>query len=112
MRTVFHLTTGDPDEQARALSSVANLIADESADVDDVAVVANADAVRMFLSGATNADRVRALADGGVGFRACSNSLQRADVLPSRLLDPVEVVNSGVGELTRLQSAGYAYVRL
>ena len=28
------------------------------------------------------------------------------------LLDGVEVVSSGVGELTRLQDAGYAYVRL
>lgn len=112
MRTAFHLTTGDPDEQARALSSTANLLADDTVEIDDVAVVANSNAVRMYLSGATNADRIRSLAKRGVAFKACSNSLQRAGIVPGRLLDGVEVVSSGVGELTRLEGDDYAYVRL
>jgi intracellular sulfur oxidation DsrE/DsrF family protein len=112
MRTVFHITSGDPDDQARALSSAGNLLADDTVDLDAVAFVANSSAVRMFVHGAANAPQIRSLAENGVEFKACSNSLGREDLAPERLLDDVEVVSSGMGELTRLQSAGYAYIRL
>ncbi|WP_255196853.1 DsrE family protein [Halorarius litoreus] len=112
MNTVFHVTSGDPDDQARALSSVGNLLSDDTVALDDVAFVANSSAVRMFLRGATNAPQIRSLAENGVAFKACSNSLQRVDIAPEQLLGDVEVVSSGMGELTRLQSTGYAYIRL
>jgi intracellular sulfur oxidation DsrE/DsrF family protein len=46
-----------------------------------------------------------------VSFTACENSLDGSEVTASDLFDGVETAPSGVGELTRLQDAGYGYVR-
>jgi hypothetical protein len=111
MRTVFHVTSSDPERQSRALMSVANLLRDDTVEVDTVTVVANAGAVRMLTEG-PHADRVRTLSQAGVEFRACSNSVERVGFAPSELLAPVETVTSGVGEVARLQETGYGYIRL
>lgn len=110
MRTVFHVSSADRDEQARALSGVSNLLADGSVDLDDVAVVATGDAVEILAQGSPHDSRVVGLVDD-VSFKACRNSLDRADISPSDLFDGVETVPSGVGELTRLQDSGYGYIR-
>lgn len=110
MRTVFHVSTDDRDDQAAALSSVSNLLADDSVELDDVAVVVNGDAVRMLAQGSPHDSRVVGLVDD-VSFGACSNSLRSRELSADDLFDGVETVSSGVGELTRLQNEGYAYVR-
>lgn len=58
MRTVFHVSTPDADPQASALGNVSSLLADDTVELDGVAVV-----------------------------------------------------SSAMGELTRLQDGGYAYIR-
>lgn len=107
MRTAFHVTSGDPDEQARALRSVSNSLSDDTLEERTVAVVAHRAAVRMLARGSPNDARVETLAREGVGFKACSNSVANAGIDPSHLFDPVDVVPSGVGELARLQADGY-----
>ncbi|GGL61958.1 DsrE family protein [Halocalculus aciditolerans] len=108
MQTVFHL--GSADRAARALSNARNLLGDETVRVDAVAVVANGDGVRALLRRGEYREDVADLG-GRVDFLACANSLDRYDLTPDDLADGVDVVSSGVGELTRLQSGGYAYVK-
>lgn len=83
------------------------MLDDDTVDLDALAFVANSNAVQMLTRGATNAAKIRSLAETGVAFKACSNSLRRASLSPDRLLDDVAVVSSGVGELTRLQTDGF-----
>jgi len=111
MGTVFHVTDGSVESHRRALLSVSNLLADPTAEEAEVAVVANAGGVRMLTEN-PNADRVRALGSRGVRFVACRNSVERVGFGPDDLLDGVEVVRSGVGELSRLQEQGHGYIRL
>lgn len=80
-KTVFHLIGGSADEQDLALTLAENLTEDDSIEMDDVSV------------------------------KACSNTLAMFDLDESDLVDGVETVSSGVGELTRLQNDGYAYIR-
>lgn len=111
MSTVFHFSSS-PDEQHHALANVANLLADDSIDVETVVLVANGRGVELLTtSGSEHPDRVRSLLAAGVSFRACRNSMDALDVSERDLVDGVETVPSGVGELTKLQAReGYAYI--
>ncbi|SEO79110.1 Intracellular sulfur oxidation protein, DsrE/DsrF family [Halogranum amylolyticum] len=111
MSTVFHFAS-DVDEQNHAVANVANLLADESTDVENVVLVANGRGIELLTeSGSEEVDRVRELLDEGVSFRACENSMKALDVDESELIDGVETVPAGVGELTKLQVRDdYAYI--
>jgi intracellular sulfur oxidation DsrE/DsrF family protein len=109
MQTVFHHARR---EQAEAiLANVRNLLDDDSVDVERAALVANADAVHTLTADAQWAGTVQDLAEDGVRFVACANSMRSRDIDESRLAADVETAPAGVGELTRLQDAGYAYVK-
>jgi intracellular sulfur oxidation DsrE/DsrF family protein len=110
MRAVSHVSAADSDEQARTLGSVSNHLGDDSIDLDDLAVVVTGDAIEILAQGSAHDSRVVGLLED-VSFTACENSLDGSDVTASDLFDGVETVPSGVGELTRLQDAGYGYVR-
>ena len=111
MKTVFHVST--PRAAAISVPKVENLLADETLDVDAVAVVFDAgEAIAALERDADVAGDVRPLLDRPVRYAACSNAIRSPAVDESNLLDGVDVVSSGVGELTRLQGDGYAYVRL
>jgi hypothetical protein len=108
MRTAVHASTLSGAKTG--LDNVENLLADDSIAVEDVVFVANGDGVvALFPDGV--ADKVRALQDEDVRFRACSNSIRDSAFEEPGLLDGVAVVTSGIGELTRLQADGYAYVK-
>ena len=111
MRTAFHLIDADPDQQRTCLTIAHNLLKDDSVHIDDVVIVAQARGIEPVLADGDYADRVRTLQDEGVTFRACGNTLESREMDESDLVDGVEVVPSGAGELTRLQDDGYAYIR-
>jgi hypothetical protein len=64
-RTVFHIPEDDDAYGKRALRNAANLLADETVDVE-VCVVANGDGARHLLAEASTAEDVRELLDDGV----------------------------------------------
>ncbi|QLG49875.1 DsrE family protein [Natrinema halophilum] len=111
MQTVFHLIAGDPDQQKTALTIAENLTQDESVEIDDVAIVAQGDGIEPLKAGGNGSDMVESLLDDGISVKACSNTLDLKDLAESDLVADVETVPSGGGELTRLQSEGYAYIR-
>ncbi|MUV61326.1 DsrE family protein [Halobacterium sp. CBA1126] len=51
------------------------------------------------------------LIDRGVTVKQYSNTIEGADISEDDLIGGVELVSSGVGELTRLQNEGYAYIK-
>ncbi|WP_207587538.1 DsrE family protein [Halomontanus rarus] len=111
MKSVFHLITDDPDEQQTALTIAKNLTEDDSVEIDDVVVVAQAGGIEPFTADGEGSDDVRSLLEEGISFRACGNTLELKDLEETDLVDGVETVPSGAGELTRLQNEGYAYIR-
>ncbi|WP_276299041.1 DsrE family protein [Halorussus lipolyticus] len=111
MQTVFHVST--PEDVRVVVAKVRNLLADETVEMESVAVVSDrGEAIAELHAGAELADDLRGLLGDGVALKACRNAAQHPAVSETDLLDGVEVVSSGVGELTRLQDAGYAYIRL
>ncbi|MFC7069394.1 hypothetical protein [Halobaculum lipolyticum] len=114
MRTVFHVST--VDQLSYVDAKVRNLLADDAVPVSAVAVVVDSGAVIDAAADGDGRERVETvLAAGGDGaetaFRVCANALRGATATLDDLPAGVEAASSGVGELTRLQHDGWAYVR-
>ncbi|WP_458187770.1 DsrE family protein [Haladaptatus sp. NG-WS-4] len=111
MSTVFHYSSGK-GHQEHAVANVANLLNDDTTDVEPVALVANGQGIRLVVKGESIvADRVTSLAEQGIEFKACQNSMEAFNFSTEDLLAGVETVPAGVGELTKLQADGYAYIK-
>lgn len=54
--------------------------------------------------------RVKSLAEYGVAFHACGNTMKALDWTEADLLEFVKVVPIGVDDLMRLQERGFAYI--
>ncbi|WP_348607272.1 hypothetical protein [Halobaculum rarum] len=113
MRTVFHVST--VDQLSHADAKVTNLLADDTLDVRAVAVVVDDPAVIDAAADSDGHERVEAVLAAGdeaeTTFRVCSNALRGAAATLNELPEGVEAASSGVGELTRLQDDGWAYIR-
>ncbi|WP_158055653.1 DsrE family protein [Halorussus halophilus] len=111
MQTVFHVST--PEDVRVVVAKVENLLADETVEMERVAVVLDrGDAIAELHEEAEHAEALADLLTGGTEFKACSNAARHPAVSTDELLSGVELVSSGVGELTRLQQDGFAYIRL
>ncbi|WP_226039773.1 DsrE family protein [Natrinema sp. DC36] len=111
MQTVFHLIADEPAQRQTALTIAENLTKDDSVEISDIAIVAQADGIEPLTAGGDGSDTVESLLETGISVKACGNTLDLKDLAESDLVDGVETVPSGGGELTRLQNEGYAYIR-
>lgn len=102
---------GDEDAQDRTLTLAGNLAEDDTVEMDDIVIVAQAEGIAPLTRGGHGEDELHSLVEEGLSARACSNTMEMMNLDGSDLADGVEVVPSGAGELTRLQDEGYAYIR-
>jgi len=115
IKTVYHLSEGIP-QASRALNNIRNhLSADPKA---KIVVVTHGAGIDFLLQGATNqmnqpfAGAIADLANQGVEFRVCNNTLKARDIDPGKVVMEATVVPSGVAEVARLQAReGFVYLR-
>lgn len=115
IKVVYHLSEGIP-QASRALNNIRNhLNADPSA---KIVVVTHGLGIDFLLDGATNqmeqpfAGGVSDLANKGVEFRVCNNTLVARKIPIDKLMMETQVVPSGVAEVARLQAKeAYVYLR-
>jgi intracellular sulfur oxidation DsrE/DsrF family protein len=110
MDVVFHHTDDDPDRHERVVGNIENLLADETVETDDVVLVANSGGLALLTENSPQRSAVEALQARGVAFKQCSNTLTGTDTTEDDLINGVELVSSGVGEVARLESTGYVYL--
>ncbi|WP_049898980.1 DsrE family protein [Halococcus agarilyticus] len=111
MKAVFHHSNDDTVLHERVVNNVANLLDDDSIDLDAVAVVTNSGGLALVTENSPQREHVETLMEHGVAFKQCRNTLAGTDTTAEDLIDGVELVPAGVGELTRLQAEGYAYIK-
>jgi len=111
MRTVFHLVQSDEQGRETTLTIADNLTKDETVEVDDIVVLAQADGAEPVTTDGAGSDQVTSLIEKDVSVRICSNTMELKELSEADLVDGVETVSSGAAELTRLQDDGCAYVR-
>lgn len=109
-KTVFHVS--DKEKVSSALGGIQNLIEDKKLPDKEIALVANGRAVKKFILDADILDDVMMKVNQNVSIYVCSNSLEAFKINKNQLVKEVSIVPSGVGELTRLQNNGYAYIRI
>ncbi len=119
----MHCSADAPDAQRRALANAANLLGDDTVPLSGLVVVFNGDGVHAVRADSPVADDVRGLLARTpeetnspeaptIEVCACSNSLAARDVAEDELVYGVDVVSSGMGELTRRQADGYGYIKV
>jgi intracellular sulfur oxidation DsrE/DsrF family protein len=113
IKAVFDLSEGI-EQAGHALANIHNeLIAEPSA---KIVVVAHGDGVKFLLTGAVDprgrpfAPMVSALAEKGVEFRVCNNTLVGLKIPAENVIPQAKIIPSGVAEVLRLQAReGYVY---
>jgi len=114
VKVVYHLSEGIP-QASRAIGNIRNhLAADPTA---KIVVVSHGAGIDFMLDGANNtqgqpfAGSVSDLANKGVEFRVCNNTLVSRKISADKLLMEAKVVPSGVAEVARLQAKeGFVYL--
>ena len=113
-KVVYHVSQND--QIFLALANARNHIkADPSAKITIVALYKGID---LLVDGKTDdkgvawAPRVDALAQLGVTFKACKNTMDFFKITPEQLLSQAQIVPSGAAEIARLQAQeGHVYYR-
>lgn len=115
VKVVYHLSEGI-DQASRALGNIRNHL--RAAPDDQIVVVAHGEGIRFLLQDAQQRSgkpfdmAVAALAEQGVAFKVCNNTLTAHNVPVERLLPQASLVPSGVAEIARLQAReGFVYLR-
>ena len=109
---VFHIDEGAVARANMVLHNIQNLMDDLGQENVEVALVANGEGVMALLqSPNVQKGQIQKLAERGVQFLACRNSLRFLGLDEADLLEPVDVVPAGVTELTKRQADGWAYIR-
>jgi hypothetical protein len=109
VHTVFHVS--DIDAYRTAEPKVRNLLGDDSLETDEVAVLVDRPTV-IDAAALDCSETTAKLVALGATVKLCSNAARGADAVAGDFGEGVEFVSSGVGELTRLQKQGWAYIRL
>jgi uncharacterized protein len=115
IKTVYHMSEGIP-QASRGINNIRNhLAADPKA---KIVVVTHGLGIDFLLQGATNqmdqsfAGAIADLANQGVEFRVCNNTLVSRKIDPSKVAMEASVVPSGVAEVAKLQAReGFVYLR-
>lgn len=115
IKVVYHMSEGIP-QASRAIQNIRNhLAADPTA---KIVVVTHGLGIDFLLEGATNqmdqpfAGAVADLANKGIEFRVCNNTLVARKIDAAKLVPEATIVPSGVAEVARLQAReGFVYLR-
>ena len=115
IKVVYHLSEGVP-QASRAIGNIRNhLAADPTA---KIVVVTHGLGIDFLIDGATNqldqpfAGSISDLANKGVEFRVCNNTLVSRKIAADKIVMEAKIVPSGVAEVARLQAKeGFVYLR-
>jgi len=114
VKAVYHINEGT-DKASALLRNVKNhLEADPKA---KIIVVGHGKGIDFMLEGAEDTNKLafrttmEDLADKGVEFRVCNNTLVSRNINASKVVSPATIVPSGVAEIATLQSKGFVYLK-
>lgn len=109
-QVIFQVAEPGPALHEAALRNISNTLADLGPDTE-VALMAYGAGLGLVTDETGFQDQVDDLVEQGVQMLACRNTMTRLRIPEDRLLQGVEIVSSGIGEIVRRQQQGWAYVR-
>ena len=109
-QVVVHID--ESDKGLLGLNNIENLLADLGRDNVNVELVVNYEGIEiLLLSPDTYVEQIERLEKMGVKFVACANTMRQRGIAKDELVEIVQIVPSGVGELVKKQAQGWAYIR-
>jgi len=111
---VLQLTDDDTQKQTLVLNVATNLIKHYGPDKVDIEIVAFGPGLRLMFAENANATRIQGLAQQGVHFAACENTIAKMTSILGKepvLNDNAVRVNAGVVRILDLVDEGYTLVR-
>ncbi|MBI5585792.1 MAG: DsrE family protein [Deltaproteobacteria bacterium] len=112
---VYHFNTNNPQTNLGGLKNIQNhlnALPKGQLTVEVLVHSAGWEMVGKAKADPKQVERMKALIDQGVVFKMCRNTLNDNKLNPETdLAIPMTVVPAGVAELTKLQMAGYAYIK-
>jgi intracellular sulfur oxidation DsrE/DsrF family protein len=111
---VLHISDLDPSKQTLILNNASNLLEAYPPGAVEVEIVAYGPGLRLMYEENVNAQRIDSLAQSGVKFSACGNTLKGFTKLLGYepKLNPVaKVVPGGIVRIGELVKKGYIYVK-
>ena len=114
LKVVVHVDFAQTTHQKQGLGNVENILkaANDQGIKADVEIVCHGPGIRLVEKAQTElAAEVAALANQGVRFVACENTMRQRTLGPEDLLPGVGTVPSGAFEVVRRQQDGYAYFK-
>ncbi len=122
LKALIHVN--EPEKWQVAIGNIKNLLRDVGDNGVEVIVVSNGAGVKGYVGGVEQGGAVCALpgqgslrnemeelSKRGVKFLACKNALMANNIDERLLPEFVKVITSGMTELIRRQSEGFAYIK-
>lgn len=107
-KVVFHID--EINKWDRVIANVNNLLKEIEPKNAEIAVIANAEAVKGYLM-LERHQALQALAEQNVILNICQNSMKGFEIDVSELPSFVVIVSAAVFELARKQHEGFAYIK-
>lgn len=111
---VLQISDMDPDKQTLVLNVAGNILKHYGPDKTDVEIVAFGPGLRLLFADNSNTGRIGPLADSGVRFAACQNTINNMSNTLGRpvSVNPIAtVVPGGVVRIKQLVDAGYTLIK-
>ncbi|MDI6643780.1 MAG: DsrE family protein [Methanobacteriaceae archaeon] len=108
---MFHLDTDEDYNANLNFNNIDNLLVDLGRENVEIELVTYALGVNVLRKNSIYSGRIEKLIKIGVNFAACKNTTRAMNIQKKDLIDGVEIVSSGVGELVRKQALGWLYIR-
>jgi intracellular sulfur oxidation DsrE/DsrF family protein len=107
---LIHIDDADEYRINIVLNNANNILSD--LDNVKVEIVANARGYKLFIQDNNPYyDRLKELKSMGVKLVLCNNTLKGVGLKKDDLIEGVELVPSGVGELVKKQAEGWSYIK-
>jgi len=110
-RIVFEVTMEGSEQWTAVLNNIENVRTAFGAAIE-IEVVAHSKGLGLLVAKDNPlTERMKKLADGGVVFAACENTMKKKNVAKDQLEPFAKTTDSGVAEVIRKQEAGWSYIK-
>lgn len=111
---VLQLSDMDPSKQELILNNASNLLAAYPPGQVDIEIVAYGPGLRLLFADNVHRQRIDSLAQSGVKFSACGNTVKAMTKLlgePPEINPVAQMVPAGVVRIGELSKQGYVYIK-
>ena len=110
-KVVLQVSDADPAKWALALNNAKNVQQELGAGKVDIEIVAYGPGIGMLKAEAPTANRITEATQAGIKVVACENTMTVQKLTKADMHAAIGYAPSGVVEIMKRQSEGYAYVR-